>query len=534
MLAVRRLLLLALLGLIAAALAGPANAARPSGYPEMLRTQHFEVHYVGGPAVQSITHQQAGDLAAMAEKAYATIVTDWGYPAPLPDIDGRTDIWVEDHSALEILGYAEMDTPGTSSPGWFTLDVTAIGSQAVIAHELMHVIQFGIWVPADSWLLEGTAEWAGFNASGFTPFGGVQIASTVGAPDMSLNCVSDACGTQGDPYEVGGYSRWTFFQYLSERFGNTIVRDVLARGAALADPALTGAEILDSAVAQQGTTLSDVYGDYTFKHIAGNYEVAGLKGAPPAAHSTLSTGEESGALPIAQVAVNHLATRYLRFTRGGGAGPCYLATLSLAVGLPDGVTSTPSFYWKALGTAPIALAVNGNTATATIPWDTCTGGQDGYLALPNQSLTADAAVFTVGGSLSVDFNTVASRLAPPIPTYTGPNAAADGNVAPAIRVRGAQVIRVKASNRLVRLIVFSSGPGKLQAKLGNKILGTRALRPGNNDVRFYVPASAVKGLRSVAAVRAPKSLLTLTSFSVSGAKGKSATRRVTVVPVKRG
>ena len=73
------------------------------------------MHYGGGPTPAGITHQQAGDLAAMAENAYTTLVTDWGYPAPLNDGDGRTDIWVEDHSLLGIpglLGYAEQDTPG--------------------------------------------------------------------------------------------------------------------------------------------------------------------------------------------------------------------------------------------------------------------------------------------------------------------------------------------------------------------------------------------------------------------------------------
>jgi hypothetical protein len=129
----------------------------------------------------------------------------------------------------------------------------------VIAHELMHLIQYSQWITADAWLLEGTAEWAGFNVSGYSPFGG-SILDTVGAPDMSLDCDSDACGN--DYYETGGYSRWPFFEYLSDRFGIGVVKDVFARGAALADPAQTGATLLDSTLVTKGTTLSTVFGDY--------------------------------------------------------------------------------------------------------------------------------------------------------------------------------------------------------------------------------------------------------------------------------
>ena len=93
--------------------------------------------------------------------------------------------------------------------------------------------------------------------------------------------------------------------------------------------------------------------------------------------------------------------------------------------------------------------MNGNTASISVPWDTCTGGQSGYLALPNPSLTADAQVFTVSGSLMVDTNTDRHRrFGPPFPSYTGPVVdATAAEIAPAIRLYGAQLIRVSAANR---------------------------------------------------------------------------------------
>ena len=165
------------------------------------------------------------------------------------------------------------------------------------------------------------------------PFG-VSLPASYAAPDLSLDCVGDACGN--DLYEIGGYSRWTFFQYLSERFGTTFARDVLATGAALADPAQTGAQLLAATLAARGTTLGDVFNDYTAVHAAARYAPAALQGVPPAAHSSLASGSATGALPVQRIPVNHLASRYLRLTRGSGPGPCWAATLSLTVALPAG------------------------------------------------------------------------------------------------------------------------------------------------------------------------------------------------------
>ena len=101
--------------------------------------------------------------------------------------------------------------------------------------------------------------------------------------------------------------------------------------------------------------------------------------------------------------MNHLAARYLKLQRGASAAAvCHAATLSLTVGLPAGINAKPSFFSRSLGAVAVPLSVNGNTATLAVPWDTCFGGYDGYLSLPNPSLNADARDFVVSGSLSVD------------------------------------------------------------------------------------------------------------------------------------
>ena len=527
------------LGAFAAFAASPAGAARPGlGFPELLTTQHFEIHYTGDlgppPDPSRITQQQAGDLGALAEQAYTTEVTTWGYPAPLDDGDGKIDIWVEDTGSPDILGFAVPDGAIPSS-GWIALAAGSVDNQHTVAHELFHLIQFGIWTPSDSWLLEGTAEWAGFDVDAYNAAdaGASSLAGTVAQPDMSLDCLSDACGP--DSYENAGYSRWPFFEYLAERFGNAFLKDVFGAGAALGNPPATGIAALGSELAAKGTTLGDTFIDYTAHVVAGNFTAVGLAGLAPTTYATTSTGTATGALPVLHTAVNHLAARYLDFTRGtsGDTGPCYAATLALTVALPAATGATPYFYSSGVGKTAVPFTVSGTTATLSVPWSTCFGGPDGYVSLPNASLASDSQAFTVSGTLTVDKSTPSSVTAPPAPLDAGPGpviASPATDVAPSIYVYGAQILRVSTTDRMVRLIVFSSGPGMLQAAAGGRNLGTYQLRAGNNDIRFKLPQSLVNTLRKPAgALAGSPSVLTLTCLSPGGTAGTVVSRKLAIV-----
>lgn len=76
------------------------------------------------------------------------------------------------------------------------------------------------------------------------------------------------------------------------------------------------------------------------------------------------------------------------------------------------------------------------------------------------------------------------------------------------------------------MIVFSSGPGLVRAAVGDTVLGTTTLRPGNNALRFRLPRAALDSLRSTSAVRASTSLLTLTSLSSNGTVGAKVARKL--------
>src|SRR6185312_12779436 len=88
-----------------------------------------------------------------------------------------------------------------------------------------------------------------------------------------------------------------------------------------------------------------------------------------------------------------------------------------------------------------------------------------------------------------------------------------------------EVLRVSAKTRLLRFVVYSNGQGRLQAALGGSMLGTTALRTGNNDVRFVLPKTDFAAIKSP---RAGASTLALTRNSEQGTGGSTVTRQVSV------
>ena len=519
--------LCALTALLAALWAQPASAARILGLPETMTTPHFQIHYTGEFAsAAAITQQRAGDLAGNLERAYSAIVTEWGYPAPLDDGDGLIDVYVTVIVPPEAVGLAFADTAAAQTSGYIHIAPGATGLQSVAAHELFHLVQFGIWSYMDPFVLEASAEWAGFRFLGFplaVDFGGatpVPLTALVGEPDMSLTCDGASCGSTD--YEAFGYSRWHFFEYLSERFGGSAVNDLFQRGKTVNDPTVPAADLLMQTLEAKGSTLGDVFHDWTVANMTGSYTATGLKGIEPPAFSTTLTGNASGALATQKIPVNHLAARYVAFKRGAGTsdGPCYAATLNLSVTVPFGIGARPVFNWTAAGSPAIPLALSGTTASLSVPWDTCSWSDVGLVSLPNPSASFDAALFTVSGSITVDKKTLATSTPPPAGTYTGPTVPSlTGEEPPSIAVYGPETLRVSKKRRVVRLVVFSSGTGKLVAGLGSLSLGTRVLRTGNNDLRFTLP-------RNVTRTLAATSRLTFTSVATNGTRGSTVTRKL--------
>jgi hypothetical protein len=556
-----RLLVLAALMVGAAVLASPGFSAvllyGPRGVdltssacpppPFTLGSQHFLVHYMSDissttcDAKKAITETQAGDVLGWAEQAYAAEIGTYGYPAPLSDGvlggDNRIDIYVVDDAAPStgVLSQVFWDGGPPSSSGSFNLDSQLGLTPEVIAHALFNTIQLGIWLPASAseyWLLEESAEWMAATVNNFD----AAFVSTLGPPDMSLDC-RDTLGTNKcnllSGYSNAGFSRWPFWQSVSGKYGTGFVKEVFLDGAA--NPGETAVTALQHVLAAHGTNLADAFTAWAVQQIAAGYGVAALDQLKPAIWGKkINTGISTATLSAFNVPVNHLATRVIEFDRGDGSGAsaCFAATLTLTVNLPPGIGARPYFYWNGLNSSPVALTVNGNTATTTQPWDTCTWfGNQAYLTLPNPSTDplANGQLFNVTAHITVDTSTPGqSSTPPPQVPVSGPVIFAPAtDSAPSISVFGPELLRLAAVSPAVRLIVQSSGDGVLQASLGGQALGTARLRAGNNDVRWTLPKGLLAGLRRSSA--AGDNVLTLTPLSPSGSiAGTVVTRSVAV------
>jgi hypothetical protein len=538
----RRLCVLASVVAGSALLASPAFATAPDpAATTTLGTTHFLVHFSTDLHNSfAITASQASDAAGMAERALSAELAD-GYPMPQSDGglggDNRIDIYVQDIGQFGEAGEADPDNAGPAS-GYIILDaISGAESYHVIAHELFHLIQFGYWVtgdPTDMWLYEGSAEWMGYRADGYGTSGGTQPIA-VGHNDFSLDCrdpAPDGILCAPDVYYDNGYSRWPFFEFLTEKYGSSFVKDIFTQVGAQGDGSALAS--VTTALGAKGATLADTYNAWTAAELTGSYTAPALQGLAPTIYgSPIETGSKVGFTMTQHVPLNHLSMRFLEFDRGANdlTSECFAATLSVTVTIPAGTSSKPVFWWNEKGNAPIPLSVNGNTAVAAIPWDTCTWQANrGFLAIPNASTNVDGADFVVSASMSVDFSTPASATPPPTPAAVNTPVVAvptANDYAPETQILGSEILRLSAGDTTLRLIVQSNAEGKLHASLGGVDLGSPTIRAGSNDVRLTLPKGTLNALRRTAA----QNILTLTTISPLGTRtGATVTRRVEVAP----
>lgn len=531
----RRVLVLAavLLGLSAA----PAHAYPVGELDETLETEHFQVHFTGNLRYQEGAHvvirQWVGEFAATAEWAYDVYVNAWGYPAHVPDDPaGKIDVYVYDFERFYNDGVYE-DLPAFSVPasgdaqtdGWIEVNKPFLRDPQTAAHQVFNQLQMAMYALAPDWLAQSTAEWAAYRLREYpSPF-------AFHAPDNSFDCNTSTglpwhtvwtqrpCGLDG--YESSGYTRWTFFQYLQERFGADVVKDVWSRMQTVGSPTY-GVDAIRDILAGKSASLTDVFGDYTTAMLTGTFATPLLAGQTPTVYAVGTTSHDNGAMPTLRVAVNRLAARFVSYTPPApDETPCYAATLSFTVTLPAGVTSRPHVYTT--GTRILTpLSVSGTTASASIPWDTCSSDAPALLSLPNTSQTLDARMFVVNASITVDKSKIVSpTMPPPGATITGPVIAAPTeDPAPELAFYSRNVMKLASDSRVLRLVFYSSGTGKVRVVFSGQEVALIKVRAGANSVSVRLPKPAKRFSASSRAV------LELTPLSPAGAPGDTFVQRV--------
>ncbi len=176
------------------------------------------------------------------------------------------------------------------------------------AHEFFHAIQYAYDYAEDGWIMEATATWMeervadGVNDNRqYLPYG--QVAQPAEALDL---------------YKSGGfdqYGNWAFFEYLSTRFGNGIVRKIWNN---------SDGNYRNHSIKAVGKALprrhsfSEVFRAYAAANtIPGRSYPEGKKwpSAPMSESRTLSAASPAAS---GGFRVNHLAARHLAIRPGDG------------------------------------------------------------------------------------------------------------------------------------------------------------------------------------------------------------------------
>jgi hypothetical protein len=205
--------------------------SRPYNLPLTHTTEHFIIHYTltGYDAVPNEQYVDVVDLAC--EDSYDKYFVDMTWDAPPGDggLGGGTnmiDCYIHNMQA-GILGMAEWENPVPGDPpydytGFFHIDnsINSSGVRGVVvAHEFMHVTQFGYYATGAgsvSWYMENCAmigeEWVYDAVNDYEGY----LQSFLGFPYKSLKHFNGQ-------YEYGGIV-WPM--YKSERFYLEIVEEV--------------------------------------------------------------------------------------------------------------------------------------------------------------------------------------------------------------------------------------------------------------------------------------------------------------------
>ena len=498
----RRLAAGTIAGLALSVLAStPAFASvRPSTnkWPDTVESAHFVVHPAPG-----VDPGMAQQVSESFEAAYATEVESWGFVPPISDGslggDARVDVYVQPtYNAGEVGEALRDDDTAATTSGYAVISPDAADNAATAAHELFHLLQYAVYARGAKFLKEGTAEWAAANVTGKTSW----LVTYWDNPGQSLECpMSSPCGSPTDL----SYSRWIFFNFLSERYGPGIVKEIYQQVAALqADTGSQDLDAIDAALAAHGSSLAQAFTDFAAANAAGAYKFAGLASGTRYLHLAFAayTGVTSIGLAAQQVPIDHLATGYVRIYSGDPSSRvtnCGAATLHVKVTIPAGAQSQPTF---SDGSGVHKLNVSGNTASADLPWTNCDGTQ-GVLAIANSSRTQDGSLFVVRISIDV---------VPPKPAV--------GTAAPKISLVSMPVRAVIARKRpYLSFRVKSTGAGTLGVLLkAHYIRGSFRLHAGTNKLKLRLPRSFVGGRHQIV----------FTAYSTTGSRGKTLKRHVTI------
>ncbi|HEX6148286.1 MXAN_6640 family putative metalloprotease [Nocardioides sp.] len=260
----------------------------------------------------------------VVKQVWRTEVSALGYRRPVRDGrrggNGKLDVYLADVGSQGLYGYCapEVTKPGFKrlASGFCVLDNDFSRSEfggrpintlkVTAAHEFFHTVQFAYDYLEDPWLMEATATWIeeryadGVNDNRqYLPRG--QLVRTWVALDTFK---TDS---------VVQYGNWVFFEYLTERFGNRIVRRIWNQAGHFRGDGKTYSTSAVQRVLPRKAPFAKVFAQFSAANLtpARSYP-EGLHWPRPAlvSHGALGRGEgTSGTLVI-----DHLSSHDIRVT----------------------------------------------------------------------------------------------------------------------------------------------------------------------------------------------------------------------------
>lgn len=191
------------------------------------------VHYDNGTSSDSARTSWANQTLAVVDQVW-THLTGMGYRNPLSDGrlgdnggDGRFDVYLKNTGAQGAYGYCSPQARASRSRaiGYCVLDndFAEFGARPLdvlrvtAAHEFFHAVQFAHDFREDRWFMESTATWVEETfADAVNDNRNYLRFSQLRRPGTALDTFAQSGFAQ--------YGNWIFWQFLSERHGNGIVR----------------------------------------------------------------------------------------------------------------------------------------------------------------------------------------------------------------------------------------------------------------------------------------------------------------------
>ena len=315
-------------------------------------------------------------------RAWRKEVQQMGFRKPLGDGtrggNSKLDVYLKDIGWKGQDGYCKKDRNRYVTSGYCVLDndfldpeLDATDPEArlkvTIARELFHVIQFAYDAEEDGWLKDSTARWMEERfADSVNDNRKYLLDGQLGAPNASLDT-----NVEGGPDQ---YGNWIFWEYLTQRKGNGLVKQVWEKAAAGKGKAdLYSTQALKAVLKKKGGFKNNFAGYANALTLPAKFWAEGSAwpgGAPMTYTHNLNAG--SGQVTNPPVGLNHMTSRNVRFTTSS-SNLTKGYRLKVSVDGPSSKTSPAAFLLvqKADGSIvrkAISLNASGN-GSATVGFD---------------------------------------------------------------------------------------------------------------------------------------------------------------------